>query len=78
MSNGVFESYETNENSIIINTHKGTWEHLGGSQYEISYLFTFVIDIEFISQNEMRIKYIDLFEDEEQNYEEWGYHKRIQ
>ena len=32
---------------------------------------------EFINNNEFRLKYIDLFDFEEEDYAEWGYYKRV-
>jgi hypothetical protein len=75
---GVFESYETDGNGNIVNTYQGTWEHLGATKYEVNLIFTFVIDIEFENDNEVRMKIPNLFgDDEEETKEEWGYYKRI-
>jgi hypothetical protein len=74
-SNGVLEVYFSDENYNIIDTWTGSWKHIGGTKYELNLLFTIVSDIEFINNNEFRIKYVDLFD--ESDYEEWGYYKRI-
>lgn len=74
-SNGALEVYFSDENYNIIDTWTGSWKHLGGNKYEINLIITGVTDIEFINNDEMRLKYLDLFDDID--YEEWAYYRRI-
>lgn len=78
LEGGVFEGYDTDEDGNIVDTYYGSWKHLGGTKYEVNNIFTFVIDIEFVNDDEIRTKFPDLFGDEdEEPIEEWTYSIRI-